>query len=83
MIENGFGEWVPQVVAGGEFVEGAKFASRRFISMGDFAEGFDFGDEDVGPSDFDGASHSITADVCGAPEDGTSFFFGFSDCGGL
>lgn len=83
MVEDGFGEGIPQVVTGGEFVEGAELAARRFVGMGDFAEGFDFGDEDVGPSDFNGASHAVTADVCGAPKDGTGFFFGFSDSGGL
>ncbi len=83
MVENGFGEGVPQVVAGGEFIESAELAARRFVGMGDFAKGFDFSDEDVGPSDFDGASHSITADVSSATKNGTGLFFGFSDGSGL
>lgn len=83
VVENGFGEGIPEVVAVGEFGKGDEFTIAGFFDMGDFGQGFDFGDKDVGPSNFVIGTHSVATEVRGAAEDGPGFLACFADGGAL
>lgn len=82
VVEDGFGEGVPEVVDGGEVLEGDELASEGFFWGGDFLEVLEFGDVDVGPADFVFLGEFVAADVGEVVEDSSGFFFGFSS-GGL